>query len=340
LDNPSKTSPKIPLAQVGGENWPLELLERHVERARRLLDRGVGRVPDFVVRLADEASRRWMLKQDNPRLAEIDEVARLLGRPGAWFLNVNYEWGCTARVAPGKDGKPQLARVLDWPTPGLGRYLMAARVSHGPAPWISLTWPGYTGVLTALAPGRFAAALNQAPMEAPLGLMPVDWAINHHRLWRSPHPTPAHLLRDVFEQCDTYEEARKRLMETPLALPTFYALAGTKAGEGCIIERLQTGARTHPMPACIANDWLSSDLKGHARGAKNKGRKIGLSCARIPPDDRDFSWLTPPVLNRDTRLAALMEPSSGLLRALGVEAETSATQVFERFFDQIAAETK
>src|SRR5437867_11470090 len=36
--------------------------------------------------------------------------------------------------------------------------------------YFSVTWPGYAGVLTAMAPLRFAACLNQAPM----------WRRTHH----------------------------------------------------------------------------------------------------------------------------------------------------------------
>src|SRR5258705_3928936 len=48
---------------------------------------------------------------------------------------------------------------------GLGRYIIAARIHCDADAWLTLTWPGYTGVLQAISPGRFAAAVNQAPME-------------------------------------------------------------------------------------------------------------------------------------------------------------------------------
>src|SRR6185503_10125388 len=80
----------------------------------------------------------------------------LIGRPGAYFLSVNYEWGCTCRVAPSPEGKSaRLVRVLDWVTEGLGRYVIAARVAGEAGPFVTLTWPGYTGVLQGMAPGRF-----------------------------------------------------------------------------------------------------------------------------------------------------------------------------------------
>ena len=48
--------------------------------------------------------------------------------------------------------------------PGLGRYAEIARM-HGPAgAFDTVTWPGFVGALTACAPGRFAACINQAPL--------------------------------------------------------------------------------------------------------------------------------------------------------------------------------
>ena len=56
-------------------------------------------------------------------------------------------------------------RTLDWPFKGLGRHIAVARMrGAGGGDFFSVTWPGYVGALTAMAPGRFAACINQAPM--------------------------------------------------------------------------------------------------------------------------------------------------------------------------------
>ena len=90
-------------------------------------------------------------------------IAATLGYPGIWFLNGCYQWGCTA-LAREQAGAPWLARTLDWPFPGLGRYLEVARMQGPAGAFDNVGWPGYVGVLTASAPGRFAAAINQAPL--------------------------------------------------------------------------------------------------------------------------------------------------------------------------------
>ncbi len=173
-------------------------------------------VPRTALRALDALSRRWLAKQDSVHLDEIDAIAHRLGRPGAYFLSVNYEWGCSCRVAPSPEGtSARLVRVLDWVTYGLGRYVIAARVAGAAGPFITLTWPGYTGVLQAMALGRFAAALNQAPMRRRLGHFYLDWAVNRGRVWRMSHLTPAHLLREVFETATSFEDAKRMLAERP-----------------------------------------------------------------------------------------------------------------------------
>ena len=190
---------EIPVHDVGPP-YPLETLELEPARANALIDGATRGVPRAALRALDAVSRRWLAKQDSVHLDEIDAIADRLGRPGAYFLSVNYEWGCTCRVGPSPDGtSARLVRVLDWVTHGLGRHVIAARVAGAAGPFVTLTWPGYTGVLQAMAPGRFSAALNQAPMRRPLGSFYLDWAVNRGRVWRMPHLTPAHLLREVFE---------------------------------------------------------------------------------------------------------------------------------------------
>ena len=115
-------------------------------------------------------------------------------------------------VVGGPAGRRRCAavtRVLDWPDRGLGRHVVATRVDCPVGRWLTLTWPGYTGVLQAVAAGQFATALNQAPMERPLGDYALDWLINRTRVWKQPHLTAALLLRRVFEQARDFATAKQ-----------------------------------------------------------------------------------------------------------------------------------
>ncbi len=314
----------IPIVDVGAD-WPLATLSAELTRAHALLDEGSGRVPRFALRAADAVSRTWLARWHEPYLHEIDRIAALIGRPGAHFLNVSYEWGCTSLACPPAAGEaPVLTRVLDWPERGLGRHIVAARIQSPIGRWLSLTWPGYTGVLQAVAPGRFAASLNQAPMEQPVGFYPVDWLVNRVKVWKQPHLTAAHLLRRVFEQAPDFATAKAMLTQTPIALPAIYTLAGVTPGETCVIERQPEAAHIIPGPAAAANAWQAPNWAGRARGEDNHERQRAIRAAS-PSLDPAFPWLKAPILNKCTRLVFVAEAASGAFVAQGIEGEKPAT---------------
>src|SRR6478672_4270758 len=117
----------------------------------------------LLARLGDPIVKRWMRRTGSAYVDEIETVATALKRPGIWLLHGAYLFGCTALADETAEG-PRLRRTLDWPFPGLGRLVEVAR-SRGPAgDYLNVTWPGFVGVLTAVARGRFAASINQAPM--------------------------------------------------------------------------------------------------------------------------------------------------------------------------------
>lgn len=315
----------IPLLDLG-HDWPVAALDAELARAHALLDTAARRFPTFAVRLADSVSRRWLARWHEPYLVEIDRIAERIRRPGAYFLNVSYEWGCTSMASPPNAGAPPvLMRVLDWPDPGLGRYVIAARAEGQAGRWLMMTWPGYTGVLQAVAPGRFAAALNQGPMEKPVGFFPLDWLVSHRRVWSQPHLTAAHLLRRVFEEAPDFATAKRMLTQTPITLPTIYTLAGIAADETCVIERLPEACHVIEGPAvAAANAWQSPAWSGHPRGEDNERRREMLNHA-APSLDSGFAWLQPPVLNRWTRLVFAAEAASGAFVAQGYEVDGPAT---------------
>jgi hypothetical protein len=294
-------------------------------RAHALLDAAAGHTPELLLRLADHVSRQWLARSANPYLGEIDVMAGQLGRAGAYFFNVHYEWGCTTGVKAAAHGRSsRLVRVLDWRTPGLGRHVMAARVDGRAGPWVTLTWPGFAGVLQAVAPGRFSAALNQAPMDMPVGVLPADWAVNRMRVWRQNALPPAHLLRHAFEEARSYAEAYAMLAETPISVPAIYTLAGLEPGEGAVVERRETEVRVRAGAHCAANAWQTPDWRGRARGLANAERVAMLS-GIAGEVDRDLSWLRSPVLNPTTRLAMLADAREGWVIAQGYEADGAVT---------------
>jgi len=310
----------IPVHDVG-PGFPLETLELEEARAHALMDGATRGVPRRALKVLDAVSRRWLAKQDCRHLKEIDAIAARLDRPGAYFLSVNYEWGCTCRVAPSPDGRSaRLVRVLDWVTDGLGKHVMAARVAGPAGPFVTLTWPGYTGVLQGMAPGRFSAALNQAPMRRPVGHYWVDWAVTRPRVWRTQHPAPAHLLREVFETAGTFAEAKRMLTERAIAAPCIFLLAGLKPHQTAVIERTEDDARVHEGGNTAANHWQTPGWRGHSRGSDSSGRAREMHCVSTDLD-LSFPWLKRPILNWNTRLAMVADAREGRLVAQGYEVQ-------------------
>lgn len=321
----AETLPIIPVHDLDARLGPASLAADR-RRADALLDAAAGPVPELLLRMADRISRRWLVRSNNPYLPEIDEVARQLGRAGGHFFNVHYEWGCTTGVKRAANGgRPRLVRVLDWRTPGLGRHVMAARIRSRHGPWVSLTWPGFAGVLQAMAPGRFAAAINQAPMTMPVGILPADWAVNRASVWRNGYLPPAHLLRRVFEEAPSYSVALAMLTDTPVSAPAIFTLAGTAPGEGAIIERREREACVHAGESCAANAWQSVAWAGRARGKLNAER-LAMMRGLAGAVECDLNWLGAPVLNDTTRLALVADAGAGWIVARGYEGGMPATQ--------------
>jgi hypothetical protein len=269
-----------------------------------------------------------MQRSGTPYLGEIETVARAIGQPGIWLLHGAYLLGCTALADEGPDG-PRLRRTLDWPFPGLGRLVEVVR-RHGTAgDYLNVTWPGFVGVLTAVAPRRFAASINQAPMRRrwrSTMLLWLDYALNALAGLRgSGRLPPEHLLRRVFETCASFDEARRTLETTPVARPVLFVLVGCKAGERVVIEREGDIVRSIPDETVVANDWRrrSDNWRPRACGdgapVENNRRRVAALEAWRGRDVEGFGWATAPVLNVCTRLTVEMCPASGTLKVAGWE---------------------
>lgn len=319
-----KALPSIPQIDIGSTG-AVGLAQAFPERLDDLFRQARRRYTRLGLAVGDRLARSWLSDVGNPYLDELNALSTMIDRSGAYLLNISYEMACTAAAVPSKEGGFRLVRVLDWKLNGLGRNLVLAR-QEGPAgEFHNLTWPGFAGVLTAMAKGRFAAAINQPPMASHhLGKL-GDWAYNRVQLWRRGGLPPAHLLRQVFETAPDYDTARRMLIETRIAVPAFFTLVGPGPCEGCIIERTPFEAAVRPAPAAVANHWVSMTQSGKPRGKDSLGRQKALErLLKYPPNN--FHWLAPPVLSKDTRLVALAEPSTGFLRAQGWEKTGAATR--------------
>jgi hypothetical protein len=288
--------------------------------------------------MGDVLSRRWLARNASPLGPEIAAVAAAIRRPGAHLLNLSYEWGCTCGVAA--EAAPAMLRVLDWELEGLGETLAAIR-QRGPAgAWLHIGWPGLAGAVTALAPGRFAVALNQPPL--PLtrlgaaarargwkrpGLI-ADWAASRPAAWRSRALPPAHLLRIVCDEAPDFETALARLRDTPLAAAVAFILAGTRPGEAAVIERgphrqaVRRGAHV-----AAANHWAGLEDPGAPRWRESLPRQDRMERLLAEGAAPGLDWLAPPLLNAGTRLAAMLYPATGEAVVAGFAGERRVSQV-------------
>jgi hypothetical protein len=334
------TIPVVDLRDGG----PLRHARQSATQARALRDACLGFFPRAVLPLIpalDRVSRYWLGRSRSPYLSEIAQIADVLDFSGVWLLNASYQWGCTA-LACEQNGVPWLIRTLDWPFVGLGRYTEVAHMQGGCGDFFSVTWPGYVGALTAMAPYRFAACVNQAPMRRHTlhrWLRAYDFAANALAIWQSDDLMPPdQLLRQTFELCADFGAARRMLEATPVARPVIYVLVGCAPNERCVIERTEADFVTREEETSAANDWVPcrpgwegrigtrrfltssfADAASYSRARRDSLRS--WDGALVAPS---VDWVREPVLNPYTRLAVAMCPASGLLRAVGYDKTEAA----------------
>ena len=187
-------------------------------------------------------------------------------------------------------------------------------------------WPGYVGVLSGNAPGRFAATINLAfPLSPPL-----------IRGW-----PPSHLLRHILDNCVGFNDALETLHGTPVCFPTFVMLVGVKPGQAAVVEMTPNENRIHLIrsrePIAIANDYLSGDwreqfdlvgstVKPHEKDDSDEDRRNvmlrELNRRRPNTLERAMAILEcEPVANESTMQRMVLVPKTGECLVVGVEDE-------------------
>ncbi len=322
---------------------PIALAQEERKRALSLLHAGKysygvlsQAASGIALPLGDGMARRWLEKTKNPYRQEIDGIAQAVGAKGIFALNLSYEWGCTCGVFE-TSGAPRLVRVLDWPFPGLGEHAVVAHQQGSGGAFYNVTWPGVSGVFQAMAPGRFAAALNQAPMRRYMTGIALDWLRNRTRMLQQDALPPAHLLRQVFEEATSYDEAKRRLMHTPICLPVIYVLTGTQPGEGCIIERTETEYAVRellPQRRIAVANHFSTRLNGLGAGwmprslcaGDSHGRELAMEKLETVPSDKDTAWFKAPIANSFSRLIMVADARGEKFMTVGIAESEPVTQ--------------
>ena len=332
---------RIPVVDARGVPHPAAFAAAALpEDVARILGMARRRYGAAGLMLGDAVSRRWLARNASPFAPEIAAVAATVARPGAHLLNLSYEWACTCGVRA--DDAPVLLRVLDWDLGGLGETLSVIRQTGPAGEWWHIGWPGLAGAITALAPGRFAVAINQPPL--PLtrlgaaarargfgvaGLL-SDWAAARPAAWRSRALPPAHLLRIVCDTAPDFDAALAMLRDTSLAASVAFTLAGTRPGEAAAIERTPSRhAVRRGAQLAMANHWEGLADPGAPRWRENRPRHARMQALLADPVPARLGWLTPPLLNSGTRLAAVMRPAEGRLELAGYESTGRVSEILD-----------
>ena len=163
VNTPMVDLPEIPHHHMIGLA-PVALVRAESERFRAIIAAGTEHYGQRTLAVGDEISRRWLAASANSYAAEIEAIAAVVGTPGAFLLNLSYEWACTTSATADPSGTGnRMLRTLDWPLRGLGRNVVVATMEGVAGIYKNVTWPGFAGVATAMAPGRFSGPSTNRP---------------------------------------------------------------------------------------------------------------------------------------------------------------------------------
>ncbi|MEO1160553.1 MAG: C45 family peptidase, partial [Pseudomonadota bacterium] len=244
----------IDLSQPPQERWAFS--DTQLDHARQLIDvyrKDLGQSANLAETVAQAV--RPMLPAEY--WGEVQSVASRAGVPADLLLlcNAYYDMvsaliGCTAFAVDTPDG-PLHARNLDWWTENrlLNETSMACRFTGAPAgEFISIGWPGYLGVLSGMAPGRFAITLNAVLSEEAAQIaLPVAFQI-----------------RKTFEEAETFDDAVERLSQAVIPGNCLLLVSGIGSGEMLVIERTPTRSAIRQAEAgrvIVANEYLKLDAE-------------------------------------------------------------------------------
>ncbi len=326
--------PQIPVLRDAAT--PLALFEKQRGLAQRLFDVCRKLIPGFILNYMARKSEEWLNRVQPPYKAELDKIAQDMGRE-AFALNLSYEWGCTTTAFnDAARGGVTIYRTLDWPIKNMGDKLVVAKHAGPAGGYWNIAYPGFVGVLNGVAKGRFAAAINSAPIpKAGWGFI-GDYMISKRDNFRHDGLPAAFLLRKVFEECADYKTAVKMLAETPLMAPAIFTIAGINDGEHCVIERMHDQAIVHHGLkegfVCATNGWINDEWPAHDRPTSPRKRRAEM-IADMGAYKGDFDWLDGAILNSRTRLAFEANARNGTLTLKGVDGRKDATQILKLSLD-------
>lgn len=169
-----------------------------------------------------QAPLLWQESLQVSRMARV--TAEDVLAANAYYDVAALSMGCTAFAVDSESG-PIHGHCLDWDegaevareSGSLVRFV----IEGGTDAILSLGWPGFLGVLTGMAPGKFAVTLNAV------------WSEDE----RLPAAPVALVLRRVLSTAQSFDDAVALLASVRLACDCILLVTGTKPGELVVVER-------------------------------------------------------------------------------------------------------
>jgi acid ceramidase len=200
--------------------------------------------------------------------------------------------GCTAFAAMTERG-PILARNLDWSSEHrrLATQTIVVRFRYGTGPVLfqTVTWPGFVGCLSGVAPGRFALSYN---------------AVLSDDAWQPACPTSM-LFRQWLQTLTSFDQAKQAMCSTPLMSDGLFMLVGTQPEEWLVIERTPAQfAIRYPQnkPLVATNHYQLLTNSG-----TSTSNELGTSsCSRF--DTAHQSLCAAPPCNTEDAIQLLKDP--------------------------------
>lgn len=256
----------VDLSVAPSLRWNLE--PERISEARQLLDlyqRDLGLPASLVAGAARPHVRAdyWAEMEGLAALAGVATDSVVAGN--LYYDALKAVLGCTAFAVDTPAG-PLHARNLDWWTENdmLERYTMVTRFTGTRAgEFTTVGWPGFAGVFSGIAPGRFAVTLNAVSSDEPLQAgCPIVF-----------------LLRQVLEEAGDFATALNTLRTTAVASDSLLLLTGVRPGEMAVIER--TPRRAEVRFAENGRIFVTNDYRLLRAGVRDSGSALqATACGR------------------------------------------------------------
>ncbi|WP_208349548.1 C45 family autoproteolytic acyltransferase/hydolase [Pseudaestuariivita rosea] len=244
---------QIDLAKPVQDRW--SFTDMQCRQSKQLVDYYTNDIGN-VAEMAENIGQVIFSTIPEALLAEIDVIAQQLDQSPnivllvhAYYDLVKTIMGCTAFAIETDDGILH-GRNLDWWSEN--ELLATSTVMYhftgaAAGEFYSVAWPGFAGVYSGMAPGRFAITLNSALSSEPMQIV-----------------TPiAFQIRQVFETATCFDEAVEQLQKAILPCDGLILVTGCAPGEMAVIERSpRKSAVRHAVDGQIrvTNNFMQLDV--------------------------------------------------------------------------------